>query len=99
MLTKVTYKDNLFLTGSYTEFKRNGELVAQAWNGKIEMNSKAWNKATKLSRAQGYKYWKRYFPNRLCWDLPEALQEAIESEATTYGTYTNRHGEIIGYEG
>lgn len=34
-----------------------------------------------LSRAQGYRYWKRHFPDKPCWLLPQILQDAIDKEA------------------
>ena len=53
-----------------------------------------------LFRSQGYKYWKKYFPNRACYTLPEILQEAIDREPRTEGRfYSEKYGEYIGYIG
>ena len=52
-----------------------------------------------ISRAQAYKYWEKYFPDKPCWLLPEVLQEALEKPCTARGAYKDRNGEWIGYEG
>ena len=80
------------------EFRRDGMLIGWSNNGEITLYTIRII-PYELSRAQGFKYWTRYFPNRLLWDLPEVLQEAIEKEPTTYGEYTNRNGETVGYIG
>ena len=100
MIKKWVSEGNLFCSGKYAEFNRDGQLIGRVINNKVQrIRWETYRQPVELTRAQGYKYWKRYFPNRLIWDLPEALQEAIESESRSYGTYVNRQGEVIGYEG
>lgn len=96
MITVKTY-NSFFEDVIIKEFHKNGALIGLSRNGKITRY--ATTIRYELSRAQGYKYWERYFPNRLLWDLPEALQEAIDKEPTAYGEYTNKEGETIGYIG
>lgn len=97
MITVKTYK-SFFSDGVVKYFYRDGELIGRAEDSKVTKHS-TFGTFHELSRAQGYRYWNQHFPNRLFLDLPEALQEAIEKEPTTYGEYTNRNGEIIEYIG
>lgn len=52
-----------------------------------------------LSRAQGYKYWKKYFPECMVYYLPKVLQEAIKKEPVAYGYFTRKDHTVCGYEG
>ena len=52
-----------------------------------------------LTRAQGYRYWQKHFPERVCWDLPFALYCAVCQEPRSFGTYTDKNGELVGYAG
>lgn len=97
MITVKTY-ESIFRKGTTKEYRKDDVLIGWSDNGEVT-RYKVTTVPYELSRAQGYKYWERYFPNRLVWDLPEALQEAIEKEPTAYGEYTNRNGETIGYIG
>lgn len=97
MITVKTH-ESFFGDGMVKNFYRDDQLIGWAEDGKVARYS-TFGTFHELSRAQGYKYWKKHFKNRLIWDLPEALQEAINKEPTAYGEYTNREGEVIGYIG
>lgn len=52
-----------------------------------------------LTRAQGYRYWAQHFPGRTCYSLPALLEEAVDREPQSYGSFVTRNGERIGYIG
>jgi hypothetical protein len=52
-----------------------------------------------LSRAQGYKYWRKYFRDRPVYHLPMELQEAIKREPVAFGYFTRKDHTVCGYEG
>ena len=97
MITVEVYS-SFFEDATVKDFRRDGVLIGEAIGEEITRYPTT-TIPYELSRAQGYKYWKKHFKNRLIWDLPEALQEAINKEPTAYGEYTNREGEVIGYIG
>lgn len=92
--------------GSYgtATFYKDGSCVAHRTRGKL-YHHKHFTKSigmstVYLSRAQGFKYWKKYFPNRRYWELPEALQNAIDEPCHSFGYYiSKKDGIIICYEG
>ena len=98
MYTKRITVDLFFGTPNYTEFFKNGKLIAirrgDAWTMVGHVSK------VELTRAQGYKYWERYCPNRIDWSLPQPLQDALEREPRTSGVFFDRRrGEWCGYEG
>jgi len=84
--------------GTYTRFFKNGELIATRDGGKIELIPK-YAHPIELTRAQGFRYWKRHFPERVCYALPALLEEAVDREPSSFGSFFNRNGEEIGYCG
>ena len=52
-----------------------------------------------LTRAKGYRYWKKYFSGRICYSLPEELQIAIDLPCVSEGTFYDANGELCGYNG
>lgn len=52
-----------------------------------------------LTRAKAYRYWAKHFPNRSYWTLPELLADALELPCRSFGTFVDRNGETVGYEG
>lgn len=71
------------LFGNSTTFLKDGVTIARkpegeaisltlASNGYIKIPS-----AVRMTRAQGFRYWTRHFPNRSMWELPEIMQEAV----------------------
>jgi len=89
---------SFFSDATVKEFRRDGALIGWSEGEKITRYTVT-TIPYELSRAQGFKYWEKHFKGWLYWDLPKALQEAIEKEPTAYGEYTNREGEVIGYIG
>lgn len=85
-------------------YYKNGSCIGHKAKGKLHyhkhyIKSVALN-SVYLSRAQGFKYWKKYFPNKRYWDLPIALQNAIDEPCHSFGYYiSKKHREIICYEG
>lgn len=52
-----------------------------------------------LSRAQGFKYWAKYFHGRYDWELPLPLQDAVNRDCVSFGEFVDKNGELVGYEG
>lgn len=98
--TKNSYH-NIFLDDTLTNYYKGGKLVAtREGNGPIELTHHHGPAYDPLTRAKGYRYWEKHFPGRYYWDLPEALQEAIDMEPATRGHFFHKKtGEIWGYEG
>lgn len=84
--------------GTYTQFFKNAELIATRDGGKIELIPK-YAHPIELTRAQGFRYWKRHFPERACYSLPALLEEATNAEPRSFGTFFTRDGEKVGYIG
>lgn len=82
----------------YVEFFKNGKLAAIRLNGQLAIVPK-YTAPIELTRAQGFRYWKRHFPERTCYDLPALLEEATNAEPRSFGTFFTRDGEEVGYIG
>lgn len=98
MYTKVVRTNLFFPSESYTQFLKNGVVVAVRYKGELKLSPK-YPEPIRLTRAQGYKYWTRHFIDRPYWRLPKALEEAIFEEPRYFGTYIDRNGELVGTEG
>jgi hypothetical protein len=98
MYTKETYP-NLFGIGSWTNYYKNGKLIAMRSEGRLELVNIHEPAYDVLTRAKGYRYWEKHFPDRYCWSLPEMLQEALDMEPASSGYFVDRNGELCGYEG
>lgn len=82
----ITCSKNLanFFTGEPVKiYFRGGRCLGSKNNGVWKTYFKNTSEI-RLTRAQGYKYWAKYFPDRVYWSLPITLQEAIDSEPRTY---------------
>lgn len=97
MITIKTWNSIFDNNSEIKYFYRNGQLIGQSQHGVVRQMPHS-ESEHELSRAQGYKYWTKYFKGRYCWDLPEALQRAIEMPCTASGSFI-RNGEVVGYEG
>ena len=82
----------------YVEFFKDGKLAAIRLNGQLAIVPK-YTAPIELTRAQGFRYWRRHFPQRVCWDLPTALVVAVETEPRSFGTFVDRNGALVGYIG
>lgn len=98
--TKTSYY-NLFLDGTWTNFYKGKTLIAtRDGDGPITLTHHHGPAYDTLTRAKGYRYWWKHFPGRYCWELPQALQDALDMEPATCGTFIHKKtGEIWGYEG
>lgn len=97
--TAIFFDDN----GYYKDFFRNGKQIAYAHytaEGKRDyfLYYKESNPVI-LTRAKGYRYWKKYFSGRICYSLPEELQTAIDLPCVSEGTFYDANGELCGYMG
>lgn len=88
---------DFFGEGVSRNFWKNGELYGSSHGG-LHLTPK-FSSPCKLTRAQAYKYWERYFPNTYWWELPQALQDGLDEPPRSFGTFVAKGGEIIGYEG
>ena len=82
-----------------TEFFRDGHYIGHRDEGQPIVLEPHFNDNIELTRAQGFKYWKRHFSNRSCYTIPEALAQAIERTPKSFGYYFNKYGKLCGYEG
>lgn len=98
MYTKETYL-NLFTGAPWTNYYKNGKLIATRSKGKLEMKPQSGPAFDPLTRAQGFRYWQKHFPGLPCWMLPPMLEEAIDLKATYRGEYIDRNGERVGVFG
>ena len=96
-MIRVDKYKSLFEMPPYIEFWRDGQLIGIKRFNKIVLIHHG--EVNYLSRAQGYKYWKKYFPDRYYYTLPDALAEAIAEPCKSWGYYTDKNGELVGYEG
>ena len=106
-------KDNLFLfSKGETTFYKNGCMIAKKDNntGKIKFFygelQYCWLELTNntnyhtYTQAHGWRIWKKHFPNRSVYSLPEYVQELLDLPCSSYGEYySKKHKEWIGYAG
>ena len=89
--------------GYYKDFFRNGKHIAYAHytaEGKRDyFHYYKESNPVVLTRAKGYRYWEKYFPNRYFWSLPEELQFAIDLPCGSSGVFYDANGELCGYSG
>ena len=98
MYTKRTFSA-LFSASPITVFYKDGVEIARKANGVLRLIP-TYHAPIELTRAKGYRYWGKHFADRACYNLPQALQEAVEKEPTTWGSFFNkRHNEWWGYGG
>ena len=97
-MIKMKKMRSLFDEDEVREYSREGRVIGTA-NRYGLILYKYGTRPVRLSRAQGFKYWRKYFPGRIWTGLPEALQEALEEPCMTRGVYFTREGEAVAYEG
>lgn len=80
-------------------YYKNGREIGRSSNGAIYLYPSC-SSDCELTRAQGFRYWKRHFGHRSYYALPQALQDAIDKPCRSFGQYVSkRDGALIGYEG
>lgn len=89
--------------GSYTIFYKDGKEIATKhspceWfpKGSFTLQPQYVEAYEPLTRRQGYRYWKKHFPNQSCYYLPTLLEEAINKECEVSGTFF-LNGEEVYY--
>lgn len=82
------------------DFYKNGKLFAyDCGDGRGIQIIPPVRNPIELTRAQGFRYWERHFPERACYTLPALLEEAVDREPKSFGIFFDRNGEEIGYCG
>lgn len=73
---------SLFGEGCITTYYKDGDAIADSLNnGNIIFIPTFEERYTPITRAKAYRYWKKHFPDRLYWALPELLADATQFEA------------------
>lgn len=64
------------LFGPCTTYYKDGVEIARKGYGKPLQWVRPYTEPVVISRSQAYRYWRKYFPRRRCFDLPEVLAYA-----------------------
>ena len=100
MYTKEVRDYSLFISTPVTVYFKDGKVVGRKQDGVMTLTPSFADNTVELTRAQGYRYWGKHFPNLPCYCLPDALREAINKEPWSCGAYFDRkRGEWVGYSG
>ena len=99
MYTKKMYPSLFDDYGPVTDYYKDGELIASKIDGQIRLYHFHGPAYEVLTRAKGYRYWEKHFPDRYCWTRPEPLQEALDMAPASRGVFVDRSGQLCGYEG
>ena len=97
MITVKQY-ESIFTGGTHKNYYKDGKLWGMSYDNKLKLEPHWKDPTDYLTRAQGYKYWRKYFPGRICYTLPEPLQEAIDREPESRGVYEDDRVGLIYYE-
>lgn len=89
--------------GYWKDFYRDGKHIACAHydaNGNRDfLDIYHESNPVILTRAKGYRYWKKYLRNFYYWDLPKEMQIAVDLPCVSSGTFYDKNGELCGYCG
>lgn len=85
--------------GYYKAYHKRGYEVARFTPQEGLQLKKRTAAACELSRAQAYRYWAKHFPSHAVFNLPQALQVAIDKPCTAHGIYITKDGKRVAYEG
>lgn len=73
---------SIFGDGCRTTYYKDGKKIAYSKSdGIITFVPSYTEKYSSITRAKAYRYWEKYFPNRVYWDLPKLLEDAIDLKA------------------
>ena len=65
--------------GKMRVYYKNGRAIARSDEKGLKFESCLPFKAPiVMTRSQGYRYWEKHFPNRVCYDLPELVAAAVD---------------------
>jgi len=66
--------------GKMRVYWKNGRVIARSGDEEgLKFESGLPCKApVVMTRSQGYRYWEKHFPNRICYDLPELVAAAVD---------------------
>lgn len=96
----VETQDLFFGSGVHREYYKEGRLIAVSNCDGIRYFGSVVVSGCDLSRAQGYRYWEKYFSGCIDISLPAPLQVALDKPCVSYGEYYDKKtGELIGWEG
>lgn len=99
MYTKKTYINLFDDSTPVTDYYKDGELIGYRDKNGIHLYGWHGPAHDPLTRAKGYRYWGKHFPDRYCWSLPELLQDALDMAPASRGVFVDRSGRLCGYEG
>lgn len=74
-----------FLFGEFVHYYKNDEEIARKRidrDGSVEWTYSFPHRPDyiKITRSQAFNYWEKHFPGTYCWELPELLERATESD-------------------
>lgn len=98
MYTKIVF-DIFFEENPFTVYYKNGEAIAIKDENGLRLEKARGEQYDPLTRAKGYRYWEKHFPDQYCWTLPQELQDALDMPPATSGVFIDKNGELMGYEG
>lgn len=91
---------NIFTDEPVSIFYHKGVEIAVRTDGVWNRYKPDIKAGCEWTRAKGFRYWKKYYPDRRYDDLPEELQRAIDMKPRAWGRYTSKKdGAYIGFEG
>lgn len=65
--------------GKMRVYRKNGRVIARSDEEGLRFESGLpFKTPVVMTRSQGYRYWERHFPNRICYDLPELVAAAVD---------------------
>ena len=65
--------------GKMRIYYKNGRIIARSDAEGLRFESGLPSKApVVMTRSQGYRYWEKHFPNRVCYDLPALIEAAVD---------------------
>jgi len=88
-----------FGDGIVRDYWKDGQLIGHTIGGTTRLLPRNHHKCY-LTRAKGFRYWKKHFPERPWYLLPSELADAVEKPPRSFGQYASKKdGALIGYEG
>ena len=65
--------------GKMRVYWKNGRVIARSDKGRLKFESGLpFKTPVVMTRSQGYRYWEKHFPNRICYSLPRLIEAAVD---------------------
>jgi hypothetical protein len=65
--------------GKMLIYRKNGRVIARSDEEGLKFESGLPLKIPVImTRSQGYRYWEKHFPNRICYSLPALIEAAVD---------------------